>query len=131
MKRIFSVILAAVMLFCFAACQPVSKDSIQPAIYKMEDELYPRLYLRENNDFSLLITAASSANTRGTYSVEDGVLRLEGEEGQVYCFDIKRDSLIFNGELSDEFESSKENMIADGTKFELWHQANTVQATEQ
>lgn len=122
MKRIISVMLMAAMLFGFAACTPVSKDSIQPAAYRMEDELYPRLSLREDGTFSFVYTSMASRISKGTYSVADKVLKLECEDGTVYCFDIKRDALIFNGELSDAFikEFDNEPDIVDGTKFEFW-----------
>ncbi|MBQ3046042.1 MAG: hypothetical protein IJD49_08830 [Clostridia bacterium] len=132
MKKLVSVILTAALLFGFAACSPVSKDSIKPAIYKAEDDLFPRLYLREDGEFSFLITPASSSNAKGTYSVADGILKLEGSDGKVYCFDIKKDALVFNGELSDEFVKAHENdpEIVDGTKFELWHQSLTHPSTD-
>lgn len=122
MKRILSFILAAVMLFCLAACTPVSKDSIEPAVYRMEDAQYPRLALRENGTFSFIYTAIASRIDKGTYSVADKVLRLECEDGTVYCFDIKREALEFNAELSDEFVKEYENEpdFVDGTELELW-----------
>ncbi len=122
MKRILSFILAAVMLFCLAACTPVSKDSIEPAVYRMEDEQYPRLALRENGTFSFIYTAIANRIDKGTYSVADKVLRLECEDGTVYCFDIKREALEFNAELSDEFVKEYENEpdFVDGTELELW-----------
>lgn len=122
MKRIISVILMAAMLFSFAACTPVSKDSIQPAAYRMENELYPRLSLREDGTFSFVFTPEASRFSKGTYSVADKVLRLECNDGTVYCFDIKKDALIFNGELSDAFIKEYENEpdIVDGTRFDFW-----------
>ncbi len=122
MKRILSVILAAAMLLGLAACTPVSKDSIEPAVYRMEDEQYPRLSLREDGTFSLVYTPIASRISKGTYSVADKVLKLECEDGMVYCFDVKREALEFNSELSDEFVKQYENEpdIVDGTTLELW-----------
>lgn len=122
MKKLVSVILMAAMLFAFAACTPVSEDSIQPAAYRMEDELYPRLSLREDGTFSFVYTSMASRISKGTYSVADRVLKLECEDGTVYCFDVKRDCIVFNGELSDPFikEFDNEPDIVDGTKFEFW-----------
>ncbi len=133
MKKLFSIILIAAMLFSFAACNSVSKDSIQPAIYKLEDDFYPRIYLREGGEFSFIFLPSSSLNTKGTYSVADGILKLEGVDGSVYCFDIKKDALVFNGELSDEIIISHESSpeIVDGTKFELWHQSLTHPSTSE
>ena len=90
MKKIISLILAAAMLFCLAACTPVSKDSIEPAVYRLEDAQYPRLALRENGSFSFIYSAIANRIDKGTYSVEESVLKLECEDGSVYCFDIKR-----------------------------------------
>lgn len=122
MKRILSLILAAAMLICLAACTPVSKDSIEPAVYRMEDEQYPRLSLRDDGTFSLVYTVIASRITKGTYSVSDKVLKLDCEDGTVYYFDVKREALEFNGELSDKFvkQYDDEPEFVDGTTFELW-----------
>ncbi len=122
MKRILSFILAAAMLLCLAACTPVSKDSIEPAVYRMENEQYPRLSLRADGTFSFVYTVIANRITKGTYSVSNKVLKLECEDGTVYCFDIKRDTLEFNGELSDEFvkQYKGEPDFVDGTTLELW-----------
>ena len=110
------------MLFCLAACTPVSKDSIEPAVYRMVDEQYPRLSLREDGTFSFVYTVMASRLTKGTYSVADKVLKLECEDGTVFCFDVKKDALVFNAELSDEFVKEFENEpdFVDGTTLELW-----------
>ena len=122
MKRILSFVLAAAMLFFLAACTPVSKDSIEPAVYRVEGEQYPRLSLRDNGTFSFVYNIMASRITKGTYSVSDKVLKLECEDGTVYCFDVKRDALVFNGELSDEFIKLNEDEpeIVDGFTLELW-----------
>lgn len=122
MKKLLSLVMAAVMLLCFAACTPVSKDSIEPAVYRMVDEQYPRLSLRDDGTFSLVYTVMASRMSKGTYSVADKVLKLECEDGTVYCFDIERKALVFNSELSDEFVKQYENEpdIVDGTTLELW-----------
>lgn len=122
MKRILSFILAAAMLFCLAACTPVSKDSIEPAVYRLEDEQYPRLSLRDDGTFSLVYTVMASRVSKGTYSVSDRILKLECEDGTVYCFDVKSKALEFNAELSDEFVKvyEEEPDFVDGTTFELW-----------
>ena len=122
MKRILSFILAAAMLLCLAACTPVSKDSIEPAVYRLEDEQYPRLSLRDDGTFFLVYTVMASRISKGTYSVSDRILRLECEDGTVYCFDVKREALEFNAELSDEFVKvyEEEPDFTQGTTFELW-----------
>lgn len=122
MKRILSFVLAAAMLLCLAACTPVSKDSIEPAVYRLEDEQYPRLSLRDDGTFFFIYTVIANRTSKGTYSVSDKVLKLECEDGTVYCFDIKRDALEFNGELSDKFVKQHENEpeLVDGTVLELW-----------
>ena len=124
MKRIISAILMAAMLFCFAACTPVSKDSIQPAVYKSEDELYPRLTLRGDDSFSFILNTFATQSYKGTYSVSDRVLKLECTDGSVFCFDIERKSIVFNAELSDEIvkEYDTEIEFSDGTKLEFWRE---------
>lgn len=119
MKKLVSVILMAVMLFGFAACKPVSKDSIQPAVYRMEDELYPRITLRDDGSFSFILSAVATKSFKGTYSVSDRVLKLECSDGSVFCFNIKSDCIVFNGELSDGIT---EIDFPDGTKLEFWRE---------
>ena len=121
MKKIISFLLTAVMLFSLAACTPVSKDSITPAVYRMEDAQYPRLTLRGDGTFRLVYTSMASRKTTGTYDVADKVLILTAEDGSVYCFDIKRKSIEFNDELSDDFIKvyKDEPDIVDGTVFEF------------
>ena len=110
------------MLLGLAACAPVSKDSIEPAVYRMENEQYPRLSLRDDGTFSFVYTSAASRASKGTYSVADKVLKLECEDGTVYCFNVERKALKFNAELSDEFVKQFDNEpdIVGGTTFELW-----------
>ena len=124
MKRIISAILMAAMLFCFAACTPVSKDSIQPAVYKSEDELYPRLTLRGDGTFSFILNTFATQSYKGTYTVSDRVLKLESTDGSVFCFDIERKSIVFNDELSDEIvkEYDTEIEFDDGAKLEFWRE---------
>jgi len=124
MKKLVSVILMAVMLLGFAACAPVSKDSIQPAVYRMEDELYPRVTLRDDGSFSFILNSFASQAYKGTYSVSDKVLRLECNDGSVFCFDIERKAIVFNGELSDDIvkEFENETDFPDGTKLEFWRE---------
>ena len=98
MKKLVSAILMAVMLFSFAACANVSKDTIQPAVYRMEDELYPRITLRDDGTFSFILNTFASQSYKGTYSVSDKVLKLECTDGSVFCFDIERKAIVFNSE---------------------------------
>ena len=128
MKKIISVFLMAAMLFCFAACTPVSEDSIEPAVYRMfESKRYPHLSIRDDGTFALVHNAVATDTTSGTYTVEEKVLKLTAEDGSVYCFDIKRKGIEFNAELSDEFISTPdiEYEIVDGTEFYLWRKLET------
>ena len=89
MKKILSLILAAAMLFCLAACTPVSKDSIEPAVYRMEDEQYPRLSLRKDGTFSFVYTSMASRVDKGTYSVAEKVKDIFREL-------IRKQKFVFN-----------------------------------
>ena len=124
MKKIISVILIAVMLFCFASCTTVSKDSIQPAVYRMhEAKRYPHLALRNDGSFSIVHNSMAMNSTEGTYKVEDKVLILTAEDGAVYCFNIKKDAVKFDADISDAFDTSifeEGSEIVDGTEFFLW-----------
>lgn len=124
MKKFVSVILMAVLLFSFASCAKVSENSIEPAVYRMhENERAPHLSLRDDGSFSFVYNTMAIGSSRGTYKVEDKVLILTAEDGSVYCFDVKRDALKFNAEISDEFDASvmqEGSEIVDGTKFSLY-----------
>lgn len=124
MKKLISVVLMAVMLFSFASCANVSKDSIQPAVYRMhESQRYPHLSLRDDGSFSIVYNSMSINSTKGTYKVEEKVLILTAEDGSVYCFDVKKDAIKFNADISDEFDTSvfeEGSEIVDGTKFFFW-----------
>lgn len=126
MKKLVSVILTAVMLFGFGSCAGVSEDSIQPAVYRMhESQRYPHLSLRDDGSFSLVYNSMAVGSAAGTYKVEDKVLILTAEDGSVYCFDVKKDAIKFNADLSDEFDASymdEGSEIVDGTKFFLWRE---------
>ena len=124
MKKLVSATLMAVMLFSFAACANVSKDTIQPAVYRMEDELYPRITLRDDGTFSFILNTFASQSYKGTYSVSDKVLKLECTDGSVFCFDIERKAIVFNSELSDDIVKNYENEsdFPDGTKLEFWRE---------
>ena len=124
MKKLVTVILMAAMLFGFAACDSgVSKDSIEPAVYRMhDDQKFPQLSLRENGRFSLAHNSMSIGNTTGTYTVEDGILKLIVDDETVYCFVIKKNALKFDADISAEFDTSFQeegSEIVDGTKFKL------------
>ena len=128
MKKIISVVLMAAMLFCFAACTPVSEDSIEPAVYLLfETKKYPRLSIKDDGTFALVHNAIDRDTTSGTYIVENKVLKLTAEDGSVYCFDINRKSIEFNAELSDKFTSITpiDFEIVDGTEFYLWRKLET------
>ncbi len=122
MKKIISVFLMAAMLFCFAACTPISEDSIEPAVYRMVDESYPRITLRDDGTFTFILNPMASQYFKGTYSVSDRILNLESTDGSVFCFDIERKKIIFNGELSDTIIKEYDTDIdfPDGTELELW-----------
>ncbi len=122
MKKIISVVIMIAMFFSFAACAGVSKDSIQPAVYRLEDAQFPRLSLREDLSFHLVYTPDASRMTNGTYSVSDGILHLVADSGEEYNFIIKKNEIIFDGASSDEFVKvyANEPDLPDGTVFGLW-----------
>lgn len=121
MKKFICVLLAAMMLM-LSAC---SNGGFKPAVYRMNDS-YPKISLRENGDFTFVHNPSASRMTEGVYSVEDEdtVLKLEAEDGSVYYFEIKKNSIVFDGERSTpiEKEFEDETDITDGTKFELWRE---------
>ncbi len=122
MKKIISAILIAAMLFSFASC--VSADSITPAIYTLDDERFPQLHLREDGNFVFTLDMARSQRYRGTYSVAERILTLECDDGNVFCFNVKRNAVEFNAELSDEIVAETPDIpeIVDGTRFRLAHE---------
>ncbi len=123
MKKLISVIIMIAMLFSFAACG-VSKDSIKPAVYRLEDMQYPRLSLKKDMTFRLVYTADASHISKGTYSVSEGILHLVADDGEEYNFVIEKDAVVFDGATSDAFVKvhSNEPDMPDGTVFEFWRE---------
>lgn len=117
MKKILSLLLVAIMLFSLGACaQEPAGTYPKTGNYRREDNIYPRLDLRENNEFKMVLTSTYENVLKGTYEVEDNILRLIEEDGMVYCFKVKKEILIFKADISDAIETP-EGTLEDGEKF--------------
>lgn len=122
MKKIVSLILAAVMLLSLGACSKAPEGTYpKTGKYFYEDDIYPRLSLEENNEFTIVHSNTYERVTEGTYTVEGDILRLAAYDGSVYIFEVKEEVLKFDGDNSSEFGTVEENEteILDGDKFVL------------
>ncbi|MBQ2847735.1 MAG: lipocalin family protein [Clostridia bacterium] len=127
MKKFFAFLMAAV-IFAFSGCAQetttsrTGEGSIDPAVFCMEDQRFPRISIREDKTFTMTYTQMSNRLTRGTYSVDGNILTLSADDGAVYNFEIAKTSIIYIGETSTPFEVVYEDEpeIPDGTEFNLW-----------
>ena len=136
MKKILAIFAAAVILLlggCMGETTTSNsgKGSIDPAVFCIEDARYPRISIKENNEFLILYNVSASRMTTGTYTVsEDEILTLNADDGAVYNFQIMRTSIVFIAENSSDFEKQDgDNFeITDGTKFYLWRKYSPTTA---
>lgn len=122
MKKIISLILAAVMLLSLGACSQAPEGTYpKTGKYFYEDDIYPRLALEENNEFTIIHTSSYERITEGTYSVEGDILTLTADDGAVYVFKVKNETLKFDADNSSAFGTveERETEILDGDKFVL------------
>lgn len=132
MKKLFAILMAATLLM-LSGCggetttSNSGKGSIDPAVFCLEDERYPRISVKEDGSFSITYTVMAEKTTYGTYTVsEDEILTLNADDGSVYNFKIESKAIVFDADTSSDFgyqsdgEAISTPEIADGTKFELW-----------
>lgn len=105
------------------------KGSIDPAVFCLEDSRYPRISLKEDMTFGITFNSMALGSLYGTYSVSpEEILTLTTENGSVFNFEIKKTSIVFDADTSDDFVSDTEEElsaettpeIVDGAKFEIW-----------
>ena len=122
MKKFVSIILIAVTLFSLSACSQ-APEGTYPKIgkYLYEDDIYPRLSLEENKGFTIVHVSTYERITEGTYNVEKNILTLTADDGSVYVFKVKKETLEFDADSSSAFGKTleRENEILDGDKFLL------------
>ncbi len=121
MKKVICILIAA-MLMLLSACS--SSGSITPAVYKMNHG-FPRVSVRENGTFAIVLSSNYSHMINGTYTVpEENLLKVKSDNGDTYYFEITEDSLIFDGKKSDPIEKMEgdEAEFVDGTEIELWRE---------
>ena len=134
MKKFFAVImLAAIVMLCGCNQETTTsnsgKGSIDPAVFCLEDSRFPRISLKEDMTFGITFNSMATGSVYGTYSVSpEEILTLTTDSGSVYNFEIKKTSIVFDADTSDDFvsdsveEFSAETTpeIVDGAKFEIW-----------
>lgn len=117
MKKILSLLLVAVMLFSLGACTQGS-DGTYPKTgkYMNKENVYPRLSLEEDGEFKMALAFSSKSFVEGTFEVEDKILKLTEENGNVYCFKVKKETLVYDADISDKIETPR-GAVEDGEKF--------------
>ncbi len=138
MKRFLAVFAAAVILVLGGCAGETTtsnsgKGSIDPGVFCFEEARFPRISIKEDGKFVITYTAVAERITLGTYTVsEDEILTLNAEDGSVYNFKIKRDSIEFIGETSTAFEKLHEDEpeIPDGSSFRLWRKYTPTTAAK-
>ena len=128
MKKIFCIVMAACLLLLGACAKTIPQTNLVYGIYCPEESVqtYPKLYLKESGEFSFSYEGFGGSSERGTYSVEEDVLKLTCEDGnKVFCFEIKKDYLIFEADSSSPVVQQEDvTPIVDGTKFLIRHKVN-------
>jgi ABC-type oligopeptide transport system substrate-binding subunit len=134
MKKFFAVImLAAIVMLCGCNQETTTsnsgKGSIDPAVFCLEDSRFPRISLKEDMTFGITFNSMATGSVYGTYSVSpEEILTLTTDSGSVYNFEIKKTSIVFDADTSDDFVSDSDEEfsaettpeIVDGAKFEIW-----------
>lgn len=128
MKKIFCIALATCLLMLGACAKTIPQTNLVYGIYCPEEsaQTYPKLYLKESGEFTFSYEGFGGSSERGTYSVEDNLLKLTCENGEkVFFFEINKDSLTFEADGSSHIVQQEGiTPIVDGTKFLIRHEVD-------
>lgn len=106
MKILSYVIAVFLFAFSFFGCDKSDNYIIAEGKYIMQgcDKLLaPYLYFEEENEektFTFVNSCVSSNISRGSYSIDNNILILNDDNGNIYKFTIEGKKLIFDAESS-------------------------------
>ncbi len=128
MKKFFCIALAACLLMLGACAKTIPQTDLVYGIYCPEESLqtYPKLYLKESGEFTFSYEGFGGSSERGTYSVENELLKLTCEDGEkVFFFEIDKDCLTFEADGSSPVvQQEGVTPVVDGTKFLIRHEVD-------
>ncbi len=128
MKKIFCIALAAYLLLLGACTKTIPQTDLVYGIYCPEESVqtYPKLYLKESGEFTFSYEGSGGSSERGTYSVEDNLLKLTCADGEkVFFFEINKDYLTFEAVGSSPVvQQEGTTPVVDGTKFLIRHEVD-------
>ena len=120
--------MVAAMLFLAACSNTIPHTDLVYGIYCPEDAVstFPKLYLKDDGNFSFNYKSMGSGVDKGTYKVDGNILTLNcSNNDNVFTFEIAEDHLIFDADNSTEIvQDELTTPIVDGTKFLIRHEAN-------
>lgn len=117
--------MAAMLLLLGACAKTIEGTDLKYGIYCPEETqmTFPKLYLKENGEFSFAYENRGGDSKRGSFSVEDDMLKLVCDDSSVFFFEIDGDYLIFEADGSSEIvQLEGVTPIVDGTKFLVRHE---------
>lgn len=128
MKKIFCIVLAAALLMLGACAKTIPQTNLVYGIYCPEESVqtYPKLFLKESGEFTFSYEGFGGSSERGTYSVEENLLKLECEDSdEVFIFEINKDYLTFDADSSSPIvQQEGTTPVVDGTKFLIRHEVD-------
>ena len=128
MKKVLCIILAAMLLILGACSNTIPRTELVYGIYCPEDAptTFPKLYLKDDGNFSFNYKSMGAGVEKGTYDVEGNLLTLNCTDSEmVFTFEIAENYIIFDAENSSPIEQDQlTTPIVDGTKFLIRHEAN-------
>lgn len=128
MKKIFCIILASALLMLGACAKTIPQTDLVYGIYcpKESVQTYPKLFLKESGEFTFSYEGFGGSSERGTYSVEENMLKLDCEDSdEIFVFEINKDYLTFDADSSSPIvQQEGTTPIVDGTKFLIRHEVN-------
>ncbi len=128
MKKIFCIVMAAALLMLGACAKTIPQTDLVYGIYCPEGSVqtYPKLFLKESGEFTFSYEGFGGSSERGTYSVEENLLKLDCEDSdEVFVFEINKDYLTFDaGSSSPVVQQEGVTPVVDGTKFLIRHEVD-------
>ena len=127
MKKVLCLIMVTTLLFLGACSNTIPHTDLVYGIYCPEGATatFPKLYLKDDGNFSFNYKSMGAGVDKGTFEVEDNILTLHCTNDNVFTFEIAEDYIVFDADKSSEIvQEDTATPIVDGTKFLIRHEAN-------